>query len=940
MDKTNMPKGSPEMGLAHYQVVELQKEYGENRLKGNREKSVAALFWEQLNDPLIYILMAAIAISLFLKEGSDAVIIAVVILLNATVGVIQEGKARKAIDALQKLTAPKALVKRDGVKVEISGTELVPGDYVYLEAGRAVPADIRLLTATNLQVQEAALTGESVPVAKSAAIHAGRTADRAGISGVQGSGTETDSVPAGSNLLERSDFVFMTTLVTTGKGAGVVVATGMNTQIGKIADMIEQGEGELTPLQKRLAELGKLLSIVAVLVCGLLFMIALLQKRDVGDMLLTAISLAVAAVPEGLPAIVTIVLALSVSRMVKVGAIVRKLPSVETLGAVNVICSDKTGTLTQNKMTVKKVYLDGVLEDAAEADIGKVHPLLLACVLCNDATLGESRLGDPTELALLDFVGQRGVIKETLQNSYPRVNEIAFDSTRKRMTTIHRLAKGIAEGPVSETDTVSGSEKREIAFCKGAADGLLDRCDKILYGGRELSFTEMRKAEVRKAISQMAGEALRVLAFAYKKKGELTSEEEMVFAGMTGMIDPPRPEAKAAVESFRAAHVDTVMITGDHGDTAFAIASQLGITDKKEACLTGAQIDQMSRTDFLEAVDDVRVYARVTPEHKVMIVDALKQKGKIVAMTGDGINDAPSLKIADVGIAMGEGGTDVARNAADLVLTDDNFATIEKAMREGRGIFENIRKTILFLLSSNFGEIITMLVAVIAGFPSPLKAAHILWVNLITDSLPALALGVDKNDGDALMKEPPRKSKDSLFAHGGLACMICYGAVIGAISLLAYLTVPYRELLDMHLPVTVGNLIQMLERGEVLSKAQTHAFTVLGMSQLFHAVGMRDVNKSVFGMKHLENPAMLGALGIGVFLQVLVTEIPYFVELFGTSRLTMEEWGMLGILASVPLLVHEILIVSDFLVKGENREESIGSKKVVEGLREDGEVSA
>lgn len=879
MDKKNMPKGSPEMGLAHYQVVELQKEYGENRLKGKEEKGVFALFWEQLNDPLIYILMAAIAISLFLGEVSDALIITVVILLNATVGVIQEGKARKAIEALQKLTTPKALVKRDGTKSEISSDELVPGDYVFLEAGRAVPADIRLLSATNLQVQEAALTGESVPVAKSAE-------------------NPADGVFAGT---ERSDYVYMTTLVTAGKGEGVVVATGMNTQIGKIADMIEQGEGELTPLQKRLAELGKLLSILAVLICVLLFVIALFQKRDVGDMLLTAISLAVAAVPEGLPAIVTIVLALSVSRMVKVGAIVRKLPSVETLGAVNVICSDKTGTLTQNKMTVKKMYLDGKLTDVSEGQIEAEHPFLLACVLCNDASLGESRLGDPTELALLDFAGHFGVTKEELQIRYPRLDEIPFDSTRKRMTTVHG----------------------DIAFCKGAADQLLERCDKIFIAGKEVSFTIARKEEVQQAIRQMAEQALRVLAFAYKKKGNLMEEEGLTFVGLTGMIDPPRPEAKEAVRSFRDAHVDTVMITGDHADTALAIAAQLGITEQKKACLTGAQIDQMSREDFLQAVDDIRVYARVTPEHKVMIVDALKQKGKIVAMTGDGINDAPSLKIADVGIAMGEGGTDVARNAADLVLTDDNFATIEKAMREGRGIFENIRKTILFLLSSNFGEIITMLVAVIAGFPTPLKAGHILWVNLITDSLPALALGVDKNDGEALMKEPPRKSKDSLFAHGGLSCMLCYGVVIGIISLLAYLTVPYKELLEMQLPVTVGNLLQMLERGEVLSRAQTHAFTVLGMSQLFHAVGMRDVNKSVFAMKHLENPAMLGALGFGIFLQVLVTEIPYFVNLFDTTRLSLDEWCMLGILSALPLLVHEILIVSEGFIKGDGLGEKL-----------------
>ena len=832
-----------------------------------------------------------------MKEAGDAFIIGAVILLNATVGVIQEGKARKAIEALQKLSSPRALVKREGKEKEIESHLLVPGDVVFLEAGRQVPADIRLVKTVNLKIEESALTGESLPVEKT---------------GEPLSGAE-------KSLGDRVNMAYMTTTVTYGRGEGIVTATGMNTEIGKIANLIDEGEKELTPLQRRLADLGKVLSAAAVLICLLLFVVAVFQKRNIGDMLLTAISLAVAAVPEGLPAIVTIVLALSVSRMVKANAIVRKLPSVETLGAVNVVCSDKTGTLTKNKMTVQKYYADGRMIEKGMLDKSKQDLFLEACTLCNDAVIKGERIGDPTELALLDMACFYGYEKDKLEEKYPRIDERAFDSERKRMTTVHRR------------------EGREISYSKGAADEMTGLCSHVWMFGKEVPFTSKAKKEVLNAVDKMAGEALRVLAVAMKTKGNLTDEDHMTFLGLVGMIDPPREEAKEAVESFKNAHVDTVMITGDHVDTAFAIAKELGITDNRQCCLTGVSLDALTEEEFAKKADDIRVYARVSPEHKVRIVNALKKKGKVVAMTGDGINDAPSLKAADVGIAMGKEGTDVARNAADMVLTDDNFASIEKAMREGRGIYENIRKTILFLLSSNFGEIITMLAAVLAGFPAPLKASHILWVNLITDSLPALALGVDQNDTDALMKEPPRKSKDSLFSHGGLSCMLCYGAVIGIISLLAFLTVPYGELLRRNLPVNLMNLNKILQVTSILNKAQTHAFTVLGMSQLVHAIGMRDVNKSVFKMNHLNNPYMLLAWGIGVFLQVLVTEIPYFVELFGTSRLSLKEWEMLFALSGMPLIIHELLILSEKIMKiGESnlKEPGDGEKEKQEGRKE------
>ncbi len=883
---------SLEHGLSTAEAEKRRQQYGENKLKNKKQKGYIGLFFEQLNDPLIYILLVAIAVSLFLKEAGDAGIIAVVIVLNAAVGVIQEGKARRAIEALQRLSSPRALIKRDGKEQEIPSEFLVPGDIVYLEAGRQVPADLRLIQAVNLKIEESALTGESVPVEKISERIEG--ADR--------------------GLGDRLNMAFMTTTVTYGRGEGIVTATGMDTEIGKIAGLIEEGGGELTPLQKRLADLGKVLSGAAIGICVFLFLVAVMQKRDIGDMLLTAISLAVAAVPEGLPAIVTIVLALSVSRMVKVNTIVRRLPSVETLGAVSVVCSDKTGTLTRNRMTVKKCYVDGRILDKKEIDKDKHMLFLEACILCNDAVIGETRIGDPTELSLLDLAKEFGYEKDKLQQKYPRVEERAFDSERKRMTTVHMR------------------EGRRIAYVKGAADEMIELCQTAWVYGKEIPFTAKAKRAAKNAVEEMAAEALRVLATAVKSKGNLTDEKNMMFTGLVGMIDPPREEAAQAVASFRQAHVDTVMITGDHVDTAFAIAKELGITNDRESCLTGAQIDALSGEQFDEKAENIRVYARVSPEHKVRIVEALRKKGKVVAMTGDGINDAPSLKAADVGIAMGKGGTDVARNAADMVLTDDNFATIEKAMREGRGIYENIRKTILFLLSSNFGEIITMLAAVLAGFPSPLKPSHILWVNLITDSLPALALGVDKNDTDALMRQPPRKSKDSLFAHGGLTCTLCYGAVIGCISLLAFLTVPYQELLTAGLPVSFLNIKKILVQQSVLNKAQTHAFTVLGMSQLVHAVGMRDVNKSVFKMKHLDNVYMLIAWAAGIFLQVIVTEIPYFVSLFGTSRLSLYEWGILGVLSCMPVAVHELLILSEFLTGKEdgNVSEKPGKSKYKE----------
>lgn len=881
-------KCDTEKGLSNAEAEARRKEYGENLLKEQKEKTKVALFLEQLNDPLIFILFVATAISMFLGEMEDAMIIVTVIAVNAFVGVVQEGKARRAIEALKKLTSPHALVKRGGRQMEIPAKELVPGDVVCLEAGRQVPADLRLSRTVSLKIEESALTGESVPVEKDAGYLAVGKAD----------------------IGDCRNMAYMSTNVTYGRGEGIVVATGMETQIGRIADMISEAKEEMTPLQKRLADLGKLLSILAVCICVFLFFVAVLQKRDVGDMLLTAISLAVAAVPEGLPAIVTIVLALSVSRMVKVNTIIRKLPSVETLGAVNVVCSDKTGTLTQNRMTVKKCYAEGRIFPADGIDAGKHRELLLGCVLCNDGITGEgNRIGDPTELALLDLAGKYGMRREEVEKSCPRIGEKAFDSDRKMMTTLHKSKRG------------------RVSYTKGGTEEVLKHSKYLWSHGKKVALTESAKRDILNAAGQMSAEALRVLAVAVREDAAEAEERDLTFTGLVGMMDPARPEAAEAVKAFRGAGVDTVMITGDHVDTAYAIARELGIARSRKECLSGSELDKMGEGEFAGKVEYIRVYARVSPEHKVKIVNALKKKGKIVAMTGDGVNDAPSLKAADIGIAMGMNGTDVAKNASDMILTDDNFATIKKAIEEGRGIYENIRKAILFLLSSNFGEIITMLVAILAGFPSPLKASHILWINLITDSFPALALGVDENDGEELMRQKPRKSGENLFAHGGLACTLCYGAVIAAISITAFLQVPYGALARQGLPISLHNFVAMLGIPDLLNKAQTHAFTVLGMSQLVHAIGMRDVNKSVFKMNHFSNRSMIFACAAGVSLQALVTEVPYFVGLFGTVQLSLREWGWLAALSAMPLAVHELLLFGGIAERGSKEERAGGSEK-------------
>lgn len=830
-----------------------ETERGHNVLKEVPEKNALQRFLAQLNDPLIFILFIAASISMLLGEYSDTLIILSVILVNALVGVIQEGKAQRALHALKEMSSPKALLIKDGNTTEIPAADLIPGDEVLLDAGRQVPADLLITESNCLKIEESALTGESLPVEKDTHTH-----NRA----------------------------YLSTNVTYGRGKGTVTAIGMDTEIGKIASLINEVPAESTPLQKRLSDLGKLLSILSIALCALLFLIAIIQHRNVMEMLITAISLAVAAVPEGLAAIVTMVLALSVSRMVKVNTIVKKLPSVETLGCVSVVCSDKTGTLTQNKMSVTACYTDGRLLPPEELSREAHRSFVEGFALCNDAS---ARIGDPTELALLDMAAGLHVYRPVLETRLPRIDEIPFDSDRKMMTTLHRMGSS------------------SVSYTKGSPDEILKRCTHIRLDGKVVPFTPAHKQNILNAIKEMSSRALRVLALAMRTGDRKATEKELIFVGLAGMKDPIRPGVAEAVTSCQKAGVKVVMITGDRVDTAYAIAGELSIADSMSQCMTGSQLDHLPDAEFKKAVRNIHVFAQVSPSHKTKIVKALKETGNVVAMTGDGVNDAPSLKSADVGIAMGKAGTDVAKNASDIILTDDNFATIVKAIEQGRSIYANIKKSVLFLLSSNFGEIITMLTAILFGFASPLKPSHILWINLITDSLPALSLGVDCSDTSHFMKRPPRPKDENLFADGGLSCTVFYGLLIGFISISAFLYLPIQTLRASGIAITPSHIRELLLLPDVLTRSQTYAFTVLGMSQLFHAIGMRDVDCSLFRMKHFTNKLMMLAVVLGIALQALVTTVPYFIKAFGTVPLNFSDWKMLLLLAAMPLLAHEFL---------------------------------
>ncbi len=843
-------------GLSSTEALRRLEKYGKNKLETKKKKTLFKQFLSQLKDVMIYILIIAAIISAFLGEISDALIILLVIIINAVIGVIQESKAEKALDALKELSTPKALVKRDGSLKEILSEDIVPGDIVIIDAGRYIPGDLRLIDTANLKIEESAFTGESVPSEKDASF------------------LPDKEIPIG----DQNNMAFMSTLATYGRGVGVVVGTGMNTEIGKIAKMIEQEENDETPLQKKLSELGKILGFLAVGICILIFIISFFQGRDLLEMFLTSISLAVAAIPEGLPAIVAIVLALGVQRMVKKNAIIRKLPAVETLGSVSIICSDKTGTLTQNKMTVTTVYANDSYIKESEFNLNdNESKLLVDCmVLCNDATYSEkSQTGDPTEIALLESPFKLNILKEKLEKEFKRIDEIPFDSDRKLMTTVNLV-----------------NDKKARVFTKGALDSILSICNKISINGKLLDFTKEYKAKVLENSNIMSDKALRVLAFAYKDISKenivLDSlEKDLVFIGMVGMIDPPRLEVKNSIKLCKSAGITPVMITGDHKNTAFAIANELGIAEDISQAITGHEIDKFKEEEFNEKIINYRVFARVSPEHKVKIVKAFKSHGNIVSMTGDGVNDAPSLKAADIGVAMGITGTDVSKGASDMILTDDNFSTIVSAVEEGRKIYLNIKKSIVFLLSCNLGEILTLFTAILLNWNSPLQPIHILWVNLITDSFPALALGVDKTKED-VMNNPPRNPKESIFVKSDKIQLIINGVLIGGITLFAF---------------KLGERLY----ADSLIHAQTMAFVVLSVSQLFLSLSLRSNTKSAFSLGIFSNKYLVYSILLGIFLQVIIISISFIANIFKVTPLLLYDWIVVILVSLIPFTINEIL---------------------------------
>ncbi|EIF2087925.1 calcium-transporting P-type ATPase, PMR1-type [Clostridium perfringens] len=843
-------------GLSSTEALRRLEKYGKNKLETKKKKTLFKQFLSQLKDVMIYILIIAAMISAFLGEISDALIILLVIIINAVIGVIQESKAEKALDALKELSTPKALVKRDGSLKEILSEDIVPGDIVIIDAGRYIPGDLRLIDTANLKIEESAFTGESVPSEKDASF------------------LPDKEIPIG----DQNNMAFMSTLATYGRGVGVVVGTGMNTEIGKIAKMIEQEENDETPLQKKLSELGKILGFLAVGICILIFIISFFQGRDLLEMFLTSISLAVAAIPEGLPAIVAIVLALGVQRMVKKNAIIRKLPAVETLGSVSIICSDKTGTLTQNKMTVTTVYTNDSYIKESEFNLNdNESKLLVDCmVLCNDATYSEkSQTGDPTEIALLESPFKLNILKEKLEKEFKRIDEIPFDSDRKLMTTVNLV-----------------DDKKARVFTKGALDSILSICNKISVNGKLLDFSKEYKAKVLENSNIMSDKALRVLAFAYKDISKenivLDSlEKDLVFIGMVGMIDPPRLEVKDSIKLCKSAGITPVMITGDHKNTAFAIANELGIAEDISQAITGHEIDKFKEEEFNEKIINYRVFARVSPEHKVKIVKAFKSHGNIVSMTGDGVNDAPSLKAADIGVAMGITGTDVSKGASDMILTDDNFSTIVSAVEEGRKIYLNIKKSIVFLLSCNLGEILTLFTAILLNWNSPLQPIHILWVNLITDSFPALALGVDKTKED-VMNNPPRNPKESIFIKSDKIQLIINGVLIGGITLFAF---------------KLGERLY----ADSLIPAQTMAFVVLSVSQLFLSLSLRSNTKSAFSLGIFSNKYLVYSILLGIFLQVIIISISFIANIFKVTPLLLYDWIVVILVSLIPFAINEIL---------------------------------
>lgn len=845
-------------GLTSQMAAERLVQKGRNELAETDGKK--SLFWRflaQFDDFMILLLLGAAVVSVVISRLSgendvlDAVMILGIVVLNAALGLFQESKAEKALEALKKMAAPHARVIRDGIVREISAAEVVPGDLLLLETGDAVCADGRVVESRSLKTEESALTGEALPVEK----------------------TSVGGLPEETATGDRKNMVLAGGYVVYGKGKVLVTATGMETEMGRIAAMLSRTSDSMTPLQKKLEQTGKQLGIGALAICALIFCMGILQEKPPFSMFMTAVSLAVAAIPEGLPAIVTIVLAMGTSRMSEKHTIVRRLSAVETLGGAQVICSDKTGTLTQNRMQVT-TWTDYSHREPKNEDLRETVANLFA--LCNDCNVSDGNLqGEPTEKALGEYAQSMGIDFAALRRDMPRVGEIPFSSARKRMTTLHKTEDGW------------------ISVTKGAPDILLEKCAFCMEGSGQVPFDSRRKSMARMVNGEMAAQALRVVAVAFRQWSEkppLTEEaleRNLVFAGMAGMVDPPRPEVKEAVHLCRQAGIRPVMITGDHVLTAEAIGRELGIYQKGDCAVTGAELDKMSDKELETAAETCTVFARVAPEHKVRIVQAFQKRGNVVAMTGDGVNDAPALKTADIGCAMGKSGTEVAKGASDLILTDDNFATIVEAVREGRGIYDNIRKAVHFLLSSNIGEILTIFVAMLLGWAAPLLPIQLLWVNLVTDSLPAIALGMEPAE-ENIMERPPRKNTGSLFGDGLGGRILLEGVMIGVLALLAF---------------GIGHVYFDQENGYAVGR--TMAFAVLSLSQLVHAFNMRGEG-SLGKLPFCSNKWLLMAFVVGATLQCVVIMMPPLAGIFQVVPLNGEQWLLTAALALAPLPLVEL----------------------------------
>ena len=853
-------------GLTDEEAIIRLSKYGENKLLRQKKNSVFVLFFRQLNDWLIYILLAAVVITFIMQEYADVIIISLVIFINAILGVIQEVKAGNAIDALRKLSFPKATVRRNGFVLTIDSEKVVPGDILILTAGQFIPADIRLIESINLQIEESALTGESVPSDKDASYI-----------------LSDPKTPLG----DRLNAAFMSTIVSAGRGIGVAVGTGMDTEIGKIANLINTEEKSKTPLELRLDQLGKTLGKFAIGICVVIFIIAMLQGRDLADMFLMSVSLAVAAIPEGLAAIVAVVLSIGVTSMARKNAIIKKLPAVETLGSVNIICSDKTGTLTQNKMTVTR-YFNLEKDKSVEIESGSTYEadaelIAKAMILCSDATFEDGKgTGDPTEIALLIFGDALGIDRKALAAESKRLAEYPFDSDRKLMSVL------------------SSENGKLTVYTKGAIDNLIKISTHILENGKVVPINEGHLKLYEKATADMSSVALRTLGVAYKSVDRAIDASEMekglIFIGLVGMIDPPRTEVKSSIQYAKDAGITSIMITGDHKNTAYAIANELGMADNISQAITGHEIDNLSIEEFTSGIMSYRVFARVSPEHKVMIVKALKSHGNIVSMTGDGVNDAPALHAADIGVAMGITGTDVAKGASDLILTDDNYGTIVTAIEQGRNIYNNIKKSVIFLLTCNMGEVVAVFFTLLIGWKAPLIATQLLWINLITDSLPAIALGMDPGN-PGVMKEKPRDSSENFFAGGAGLSVILGGILIGSLTIFAFWYGYYEHgysPLDSSAPA------------DTVEYARTMAFMVLIVSQLFYTLAVRSTSDSIFTIGVFSNKFLTGAIVLGILMQLLVINIPVMQEAFNLQMLDLRGWLMAIGLGLLPLIISEI----------------------------------